>query len=52
MQAAYCALVVALQYAPVEPEFAVAREHLERTIALSGEYFQARYSIFTENFAS
>lgn len=29
-QAAHCALVVALKYAPVEPEFAVARQHLER----------------------
>jgi hypothetical protein len=46
MQSAHCALVVALQYAPVEPEFAVARKHLQRAIALSGEYYQTRYSIF------
>jgi len=51
MQAAHCTLVVALQYVPDDPEFAVAREHLQRAIALSGEYYQTRYSIFTENFA-
>ncbi|WP_414573839.1 hypothetical protein [Nostoc sp. CCY 9925] len=46
MQAAHCALFVALQYAPDEREFAVARLHLERAIALSGEYYKTRYSIF------
>ncbi|BBD62812.1 hypothetical protein NIES2109_56620 (plasmid) [Nostoc sp. HK-01] len=46
MQAAHCALVVALQYAPDDPEFAVAREHLRRAIALSGEYHQLFWSIF------
>ncbi|MBD2441334.1 hypothetical protein [Nostoc sp. FACHB-110] len=46
MQAAHCALVVALQYAPVDPQFAVAREHLRRAIALSGEYHKLYWSIF------
>ncbi|BBD62699.1 hypothetical protein NIES2109_55490 (plasmid) [Nostoc sp. HK-01] len=46
MQAAHCALVVALQYAPVDPQFAVAREHLRRAIALSGEYHKLFWSIF------
>ncbi|MDZ8262969.1 hypothetical protein [Nostoc sp. ChiQUE01b] len=46
MQAAHCALFVALQYVPDEREFAVARLHLEKAITLSGEYYQTRYSIF------
>lgn len=46
MQSAHCALVVALQYAPDDPQFAVAREHLQRAIALSGEYHQLFWSIF------
>ena len=46
MQAAHCALVVALQYAPDDPEFVVAREYLKRAIALSGEYHQLFWSIF------
>ena len=46
MQAAHCALVVALQYAPDDLEFAVARQHLEIAIALSGEYHKLYWSIF------
>ncbi|UKP01016.1 hypothetical protein [Nostoc sp. UHCC 0870] len=46
MQAAYCALVVALKYAPVDSDFAIARQHLETAIALSGEYHQLYWSIF------
>lgn len=46
MQAAHCALVVALQCAPDDLEFAIARQHLERTIALSGEYHKLYWSIF------
>ncbi|MBD2683355.1 hypothetical protein H6H03_38490 [Nostoc paludosum FACHB-159] len=46
MQAAHCALFVALQYAPDDPQFAVATQHLERAIGLSDEYYKTRYSIF------
>lgn len=46
MQAAYCALVVAFKYAPVDPDFAIARQHLQAAIALSGEYHQLYWSIF------
>lgn len=46
MQAAYCALVVALKYAPVDPDFAIARQHLQAAIALSGEYHKLYWSIF------
>ncbi|BAY91363.1 MULTISPECIES: hypothetical protein [unclassified Tolypothrix] len=46
MQAAHCALVVALKYAPDNPGFALARQHLETAIALSDEYYKTQYSIF------
>ncbi|MEA5566679.1 hypothetical protein [Anabaena sp. UHCC 0399] len=46
MQAAYCALVVALKYAPVDPDFAIARQHLQAAIALSDEYHKLHNSIF------
>lgn len=46
MQAAHCALVVALRYAPDTLEFAHARQHLEIAIALSGEYHKLFWSIF------
>nr|WP_322714921.1 hypothetical protein [Nostoc sp. ChiSLP03a]MDZ8216209.1 hypothetical protein [Nostoc sp. ChiSLP03a] len=46
MQAAHCALVVALQYAPNKEEFATARQHLEMAIALSDEYHKLFWSIF------
>ena len=37
---------VALQYAPDDLEFAVARQHLEIAIALSDEYHKLYWSIF------
>jgi hypothetical protein len=46
MQAAHCALVVALKYAPDDPIFAIAREHLQAAIALSNEYHKTYWSIF------
>ncbi|MCG6138487.1 MAG: hypothetical protein MET45_28350 [Nostoc sp. LLA-1] len=46
MQAAHCALVVALKYAPDDPDFAIARQHLEAAIALSGEYHKIYWSIY------
>ncbi|WP_414544914.1 hypothetical protein [Nostoc sp. CCY0012] len=46
MQAAHCALVVALKHAPDDPNFAIARQHLEAAIALSGEYHKLYWSIF------
>jgi hypothetical protein len=46
MQAAHCALVVALKYLPDDPNLAIARSHLEAAIALSDQYHKAKYSIF------
>lgn len=46
MQAAHCALVVALKYLPDDPNLVIARTHLEAAIALSGQYHKAKYSIF------
>jgi hypothetical protein len=46
MQSAHCALVVALKYAPDDPDFAIARQHLETAIALSDEYQKVCWSIF------
>ena len=46
MQAAHCALAVALKYAPDDPVFAIARQHLETAIALSDEYQKVCWSIF------
>jgi hypothetical protein len=46
MQTAHCALVVALRYAPDDPDFAMAKEHLQAAIALSGEYHKLYWSIF------
>jgi hypothetical protein len=46
MQAAHCALVVALKFAPDDPEFVIARQHLEAAIALSSEYYKVCWSIF------
>lgn len=46
MQAAHSALVVALKYAPDEPDFVIARQHLQAAIALSGEYHKIYWSIF------
>ncbi|MCC2692844.1 hypothetical protein [Nodularia sp. LEGE 04288] len=46
MQAAHCALVVALKSAPDDPDFAIARQHLQAAIALSDEYQRIYWSIF------
>jgi hypothetical protein len=46
MQAAYCAMVVALHNFPDDPELESARQHLEKAIALSNEYRRVYYSIF------
>lgn len=46
MQAAHCALVVALKYAPDDPDFAIARQHLQAAIAFSDEYQKICWSIF------
>ena len=46
MQAAHCAMVVALKYLPNDPELCSARQHLEKAIALSSEYYKVHYSIF------
>jgi hypothetical protein len=46
MQATYCAMVVALKYLPDDLELCSARQHLEKAITLSHEYYQVYYSIF------
>jgi hypothetical protein len=46
MQAAYCALVVALKYFPDDAELITARQHLETAIALSDQYYKVKHSIF------
>lgn len=46
MQAAHCALVVALKSAPDDPNFTIARQYLETAIALSDEYHKTYWSIF------
>ncbi|MCV3214305.1 hypothetical protein OGM63_12410 [Plectonema radiosum NIES-515] len=46
MQAAHCAMVVALHNFPDDPELESARQHLEKAIALSHEYRKVRNSIF------
>jgi hypothetical protein len=46
MQAAHCAMVVALHNLPDDPELCSARQHLEKAIALSNEYRKVYYSIF------
>jgi hypothetical protein len=33
MQAAYCAMMVALKYLPEDPKLSIARQHLEKAIA-------------------
>jgi len=38
--------VVALKYAPDDPNFIVARQHLETAIALSREHHKTYWSIF------
>jgi hypothetical protein len=49
MQAAHCALSVALKEFPKVPELAIAKQHLEKAVALSGEYHKIKYSIFWKN---
>jgi hypothetical protein len=46
MQAAHCAMVVALHNFPDDPKLESARQHLEKAIALSDEYRKTYYSIF------
>lgn len=46
MQAAHCALSVALKKFPDEPELEKAKKHLEAAVHLSGEYHKTYWSIF------
>ncbi|NWF61728.1 MAG: hypothetical protein HXY43_21345 [Fischerella sp.] len=46
MQAAHCALFVALKEFPKAPELASAKQCLEKAVALSKEYHRIKYSIF------
>ncbi len=46
MQAAHCALYVALKKLTIIPELAIARSHLETAINLSSEYDRVKNSIF------
>jgi hypothetical protein len=46
MQAAHCALSVALKKFLIVPELSTAKQHLERAVVLSEEYYKVQYSIF------
>ncbi|MBD2458400.1 hypothetical protein H6G80_30580 [Nostoc sp. FACHB-87] len=46
MQAAYCALSVALKQFPDDPQLEKAKKHLEAAVKLSGEYHKTYWSIF------
>lgn len=46
MQAAHCALSVALKQFPNEPELEKAKKHLQAAVHLSGEYHKTYWSIF------